>query len=254
MGEIIETSEGRFELVKKYEWNGQTRYVYKNLDAGWTLNLTHPIESKPEKDIDEETIKHDLREVIEREPERTVSKVGTSTFVESKNYAGEYVLKQKYGISLEELERIAESSDSHSEAIETLRKRLTGSTDYNPEYRELEKIMTDVYQKTVYEKSRETSIANIYKERLYRDLNELAGAKYVKINNVYYDKETYEQTHKTYEEPKAEEPEKPAPEETEEPEEPETPTSEEKEKKSSLIIIAAAVIGVALIAFSIMRR
>ena len=239
MGEIVETSEGRFELVKKYEWNGQTRYVYKNLDTGWTLNLTHPIESKPEKDIDEEAIKHDLREVIEREPERTVSKVGTSTFVESKNYAGEYVLKQKYGISLEELERIAESSDSHSEAIEKLRKRLTGSADYNPEYKELEKIMTDVYQMIDYERSGEISIADIYKERLYRDLNELAGAKYVKINDVYYDKETYERTHKIYEEPKTEKVEKSAPEEIEEPDT--ADVQDEGKKEGKLMMIAAAL-------------
>lgn len=54
-------------------------------------------------------------------------------------------LKQKYGVSLEELQRIVATSQSQPEAIAKLRKRLHGSTKYDLRYFEVEKLLTQLY-------------------------------------------------------------------------------------------------------------
>ncbi|WP_148882759.1 hypothetical protein [Thermococcus aciditolerans] len=55
------------------------------------------------------------------------------------------VLRSKYGISREELQRIVATSKSQPEAIAKLRKRLHGSTKYDPKYFEVERLLNQLY-------------------------------------------------------------------------------------------------------------
>ncbi|NJE01837.1 hypothetical protein [Thermococcus sp. JdF3] len=55
------------------------------------------------------------------------------------------VLKSKYGISMAELRRIVETSKSQPEAIAKLRKRLHGSTKYDPRFFEVERLLNQLY-------------------------------------------------------------------------------------------------------------
>ncbi|KUH34253.1 hypothetical protein APY94_02975 [Thermococcus celericrescens] len=55
------------------------------------------------------------------------------------------VLRRKYGIGLKEIQDIVNSSKSQPEAIAKLRKRLTGSTKYDPRYHELEVVLTQAW-------------------------------------------------------------------------------------------------------------
>ncbi len=55
------------------------------------------------------------------------------------------VLREKYGVGLEEIQQIINSSKSQPEAIQKLRRMLTGSTKYDPRYRELEVILTQAW-------------------------------------------------------------------------------------------------------------
>ena len=55
------------------------------------------------------------------------------------------VLREKYGVGLKEIQQIINSSKSQPEAIQKLRKMLTGSTKYDPRYHELEVILTQAW-------------------------------------------------------------------------------------------------------------
>jgi len=55
------------------------------------------------------------------------------------------VLREKYGVGLKEIQQIINSSKSQPEAIQKLRRMLTGSTKYDPRYRELEVILTQAW-------------------------------------------------------------------------------------------------------------
>lgn len=55
------------------------------------------------------------------------------------------VLREKYGVGLKEIQQIINSSKSQPEAIQKLRKMLTGSTKYDPRYHELEVLLTSAW-------------------------------------------------------------------------------------------------------------
>ena len=55
------------------------------------------------------------------------------------------VLREKYGVGLKEIQQIINSSKSQPEAIQKLRRMLTGSTKYDPRYHELEVLLTSAW-------------------------------------------------------------------------------------------------------------
>lgn len=56
------------------------------------------------------------------------------------------ILKRKYGVTLEELKRIVETSKDQPEAIHRLRMMLHGSERYDPKYHELENLVSQLHQ------------------------------------------------------------------------------------------------------------